>query len=69
MKEKIKIPAKPVKAPPDDGPEDMELTIPRQSADALNIAGNAFDAKTKERFGGLNAENSVFEKGTLFRTR
>jgi hypothetical protein len=69
MKEKIKIPAKPVKAPPDDGPEDMDLTIPRQSTDALNSAGSVFDTKTKERFGGLNAEASVFEKGTLFRTR
>jgi hypothetical protein len=63
------MPAKPASSPPpDDGPEDMELTVVRKRADALNAAGNAFDALAKTRFGGIDTRASVFEKGALFRT-
>jgi hypothetical protein len=53
---------------PDDGPEDMELTLRKNPVDALNSADNAFDALAKKRFGGINTKPSVFEKGALFRT-
>jgi hypothetical protein len=60
---------KPNKPPsPDDGPEDMELTLRRAPADALNFTGNAFDSLAKKRFGGINTRPSAFEKGALFRT-
>jgi hypothetical protein len=58
-------PAKPL---PDDGPEDMELTLPMKAAAPLNVMGNAFDEETKKRFKGINTRASVFKKGTLFHT-
>jgi hypothetical protein len=67
-KEKREIPLKTPQAPPDDGPEDMELTIPRQSRDALNIEGSMFDADAKKRFQGINKQGSAFEKGSVFHT-
>ncbi|MDR1069362.1 MAG: hypothetical protein LBL37_01045 [Gracilibacteraceae bacterium] len=55
--------------PPDDGPEDMELTIPRLAPQPLNLADSVFDAAERERFQGINSRPSVFAKGTLFQTR
>ncbi|MDR1573634.1 MAG: hypothetical protein LBS24_04945 [Clostridiales Family XIII bacterium] len=62
-------PAKPASSPsPDDGPEDMELTVVRKRGEALDTAGNAFDTLVKTRFGGIDTRMSAFEKGALFRT-
>jgi hypothetical protein len=62
-----KTPAQPARPPsPDDGPEDMELTIQRKPSAALNAADNVFGEIAKERFGGINTNASVFEKGTVF---
>ncbi|MDR2770515.1 MAG: hypothetical protein LBB57_00595, partial [Clostridiales Family XIII bacterium] len=64
------VPKKPAPAslPPDDGPEDMELTIPMKPAPPLNLSAGLFDEEAKKRFGGLNARPSAFERGTLFHT-
>jgi hypothetical protein len=64
-----KAPARPARTPsPDEGPDDMELTVQRKPAAALNIASGLFDEAAKERFGGINTQSSVFEKGTVFHT-
>jgi hypothetical protein len=58
----------PAPLPPDDGPEDMELTIRKKSAAPLNLTGGLFDETAKKRFGGIDTRPSAFEKGTLFPT-
>ncbi|MDR1603820.1 MAG: hypothetical protein LBS10_03390 [Gracilibacteraceae bacterium] len=60
------IPPRAPRKPPDDSPEDMELTIPRQSRDALNLEGSMFDTNAQKRFQGINRQGSVFEKGSVF---
>jgi hypothetical protein len=52
----------------DDGPEDMELTVPREPTEAINAVRNVFDNGAHARAEGLNTDASVFEKNTLFRT-
>ncbi|MDR1321822.1 MAG: hypothetical protein LBK56_10425 [Gracilibacteraceae bacterium] len=66
-KSPIPVPAQPSRTPPDDGPEDMELTIPRRAPQPLNLADSVFDAAERERYQGINSRPSVFAKGTLFR--
>jgi hypothetical protein len=64
-----KNPARAARPPsPDDGPDDMELTVKRKPAAAINAADNLFGEIAKERFGGINTQDSVFEKGAVFHT-
>jgi hypothetical protein len=69
MKEQRTAPATTLRTPPsDDGPEDMELTISKGPAEALDAANSVFDADMKKHFQGINTQGSVFERGTVFRT-
>ncbi|MDR1247210.1 MAG: hypothetical protein LBK57_09315 [Clostridiales Family XIII bacterium] len=64
-----KAPARQTRPPsPDDGPDDMELTVQRKPRVAINTASGLFGETAKERSGGINTRNSVFEKGTVFHT-
>jgi hypothetical protein len=60
-----KLPAGP---PADDGPDDMELTVPKKPETAINTANSVFDEAANGRFGGINTKASVFKKDTLFNT-
>jgi hypothetical protein len=68
--EKRNVPKNPAPARPlpDDGPEDMELSLTREPAAPVNKRGSLFDEEAKRRFGGINTAASVFEKGALFHT-
>jgi hypothetical protein len=69
-KEAPKIPSRQAKPrSPDDGPDDMELTVQRRPAAALNAADSVFGAATKEWVRGVNTRGSVFDETALFRTK
>jgi predicted metalloenzyme YecM len=66
----IQQPKMPTTVPdfPEDGPEDMELTIPHKPVETINAANNIFDKDAKTVFRGIDTKTSVFEKSALFRT-
>jgi hypothetical protein len=69
-KPQIKTPPAPTVEPvvPDDGPEDMELTVPRKPAAAVNRAKDVFGEDAKNISKGVNSRESVFDRGAVFRT-
>jgi hypothetical protein len=60
------FPAQPPGTPPDDGPEDMELTAARPVSRPLNAADSVFTGMERGSFRGINTQPSVFARGTLF---
>jgi hypothetical protein len=53
---------------PEDGPEDMEMTIQRKPAEAINDTRSVFDKDAQAHLEGLDTKSSVFDKGAVFRT-
>ncbi|MDR2163807.1 MAG: hypothetical protein LBO70_07730 [Clostridiales Family XIII bacterium] len=66
----IQQPNKPTTFPtfPEDGPEDMEITIERKPAEALNDTRSIFDKDARALSEGLDTKRSAFDKSAIFRT-
>ena len=55
------------KPPEYDDEVEVEMEMPRHMP--LNTAKSVFDEGLEKRFGGINTQSSVFDRGAVFRTK
>ena len=55
------------KPPEYDDEVEIEMELPRHMP--LNTAKSVFDEGMEKRFGGINTQSSVFDRGAVFRTK
>jgi hypothetical protein len=66
-----KAPVEPNKNKPEpdqNEEEEIDIRIEKPREELLNLTSSVFDGGIKKRFGGINTDSSIFEKGVLFNT-
>lgn len=54
---------------PEDGPDEMDITMEKPVLESLDTAKSIFDEGLERRFGGINTAPSLFDRTAVFHSK